>query len=137
MPDCFQPTGGIQAPDTADTRRVDEFSFLTKKIIAIVMNHDLEELGRMNLEHLSRLTRTSRSRLCHHFHRETGRCLAEYVRTSKMVRCALALLRNPGLRVHDVMEQAGFSCPDHFRRVFRSCFAMPPSSFRLVKGKKD
>lgn len=137
MPECFQPAESMNAPCAHYPSREPVFSLSTRKVIAIVMNSDLEDLGRMNLEHLSQLTRTSRTRLCQRFRRETGHCLAEYVRTSKMVRCALTLLRKPGLRVHDVMEQAGFSCPDHFRRVFRSCFTRPPSSFRLLNSKKN
>jgi len=137
MPYLFQPGGSENGSRAGAPHRTQSFSFLTRQVIAIVMNSDLEDLGRMNLEHLSQLTRTSRASLCHRFRRETGHCLAEYIRTSKMVRCALTLLRKPGLRVHDVMEQAGFSCPDHFRRVFRSCFNRPPSSFRLRKCKKN
>jgi len=109
-------------------------SALVQEVVRIVLDSDLTELGLMNLEHLSILTRTSRSRLCRRFREETGHCLADYIRVAKMVRSALTLLREPNLRVRDVMEQAGFSCPDHFRRVFRSCFCRPPSSFRLLNG---
>lgn len=130
---CFdQKNGELCRFSSEEGRPCAPCSPLTRIVIHKITHSPLKDLGRMNLAHFAREMDVSTVRLCRTFRRDTGHGLSRYVRTVKMVRCALMLLCRPDLRVRDVIEQAGFSCPDHFRRIFRSCFSRSPSDFRLA-----
>jgi AraC-like DNA-binding protein len=71
----------------------------------------------------------SRSHLCRIFKRVTGLPLKRFL-TRRRLRVARALLREPGLAIHQVASKVGYPDPSHFNRVFRRWEGQTPSLYR-------
>ena len=71
----------------------------------------------------------SRSHLCRIFKRVTGLSLKRFL-TRRRLQAAKALLRDPGMAIHEVASAVGYHDPSHFNRVFRQWEGQAPSLYR-------
>lgn len=71
----------------------------------------------------------SRSHLCRIFKRVTGLSLKRFL-TRRRLQAAKALLREPGVTIHQVASRVGYRDASHFDRVFRQWEGQTPSGYR-------
>ena len=71
----------------------------------------------------------SRSHLCRIFKRVTGLSLKRFL-TRRRLQAAKALLRDPGMAIHEVASAVGYHDPSHFNRVFHQWEGQAPSLYR-------
>jgi AraC-like DNA-binding protein len=71
----------------------------------------------------------SRWHLCRIFKRVTGLSLKRFL-TRRRLQAAKALLREPGVPIHEVASEAGYRDASHFDRVFRRWEGQTPSRYR-------
>jgi AraC-like DNA-binding protein len=70
--------------------------------------------------------------LCRLFRRYDNQTPYQYLLRLKM-NFAAECLRQPGVLVKQVAEEAGFADPFHFSRVFTSVFGLSPVAFRGLR----
>lgn len=94
---------------------------------------------RLSVEQIARHVAMSPSHFAHRFRAIARVTPMGYVKTIRMHRARVALLRNGG-RASEVAGEVGYSSTSHFTRDFKSYFGIPPSDFvrknRVDPGEK-
>jgi AraC-like DNA-binding protein len=85
------------------------------------------------LEEIALACRANAAYLCRLFRRYDHQSPYQYLLRLKMSHAA-ELLQQPGALVKQVADQAGFSDPFHFSRVFKSVLGLSPDAFRRLRG---
>ena len=97
----------------------------------------------INVDHLARAARLSRSRLCYLFKAETGLAPMQYVKQRRIEK-ARDLLETTSLSLKEIRSTVGLSDRSHFTRGFKETFGETPFEYRrrlqadmaLAKDKK-
>lgn len=88
---------------------------------------------RLSVEQIARHVGMSPSHFAHRFRAITRVTPMGYVKTIRMQRARVALLRNGG-RASEVAGEVGYASTSHFTRDFKSYFGVPPMDFVRKHG---
>ncbi len=121
-PACFLNPVSPPAPEEIPTQHLD----VVRRVLEYIERHDGEGTP---LAVIARRAGVSRSHLCRIFKRVTGLSLNRFL-TRRRLQAAKALLRQPGVTIHQVACRAGYPDASHFDRVFRRWEGQTPSRYR-------
>ena len=102
---------------------------LTETTVRTVVEMDLEEIGRITIDHLAARFGVDRTLLCKRFKREQGITLGLFIRKIKMVKCELYLCGHRDITVKQLSRISGFEDAEYFARIFKSHFGSLPSRY--------
>lgn len=90
----------------------------------------------INVDHLARAARLSRSRLCYLFKAETGLAPMQYVKRRRIEK-ARDLLETTSLSLKEIRATVGLSDRSHFTRGFKEIFGVTPLEYRRRSLPED
>jgi AraC-like DNA-binding protein len=105
---------------------LEKFSLVVRKVINFV-EFNLKEPLTLSL--LAKQFNIGSSNLSHHFTREMGMTLTEYV-TWKRLEYARFLLGRSGLYIHEIAEECGFEDINYFIRRFKRKYGKTPGEYQ-------
>jgi AraC-like DNA-binding protein len=108
-----------------------KFSLVVRKAINFV-EFNLKEPLTLNI--LARQFNIGSSNLSHHFTREMGMTLTEYV-TLKRLEYAKFLLGGSGMYIQEIAEQCGFEDANYFIRLFKREYGKTPGEYQKALRK--
>jgi two-component system response regulator YesN len=94
------------------------------------------EFSTLSVEDMAHKFGYSRRHLNRLFHEQFG-CSITSLRMEKRLMKALALLRDPELRIYDVAKQCGFSHLGLFHTSFKKRFAKSPGECRMAAAQPE
>jgi AraC-like DNA-binding protein len=103
-----------------------KFSLVVRKVINFV-EFNLKEPLTLSL--LAKQFNIGSSNLSHHFTREIGMTLTEYI-TRKRLEYARFLLGGSGLYIHEIAEECGFEDVNYFIRRFKQKYGRTPGEYQ-------
>lgn len=90
----------------------------------------------LTLSFLAELFHYSEPHLCTLIKQNTGYTFTELIKRLRLAD-AVDYLCNTNLKVSEIAELVGYNSADHFSRVFRSSYSMPPLEYRRQHRKSD
>lgn len=106
---------------------------MNPKIQRIVNQMKAELHLKRSLDDWARISRLSRSRMCHLFKAQMGISPAQYVKDLRL-ETARTLLETTSLSVKEIRAKVGLLDQSHFVRDFNSAYGVPPSQYRAQRS---
>jgi AraC-like DNA-binding protein len=103
---------------TGDERIMDAIRFIRKHLDEPI-----------SIQKLSRVACMSESNFHRVFKEETGSSPVEFINNER-IRRAAALLRQPGVKIKEVIHMCGFDSRSYFNRVFKQRYEMTPGAYQ-------
>lgn len=86
-----------------------------------------------SLDDWARISRLSRSRMCHLFKSQMGISPAQYLKELRL-ETARTLLETTALSVKEIRVRVGLQDQSHFVRDFNNAYGVPPSRYRAQRS---
>ncbi len=111
-----------EIPETTGRRK----EFIIEHIAEYMEDYYKEEI---TLDRLSRIACIDRYKLCRAFKERFGQNFKSYLNTIR-VKNAEEKLKNPDLSITDIALDSGYGSVDHFIRIFKAAYGVPPREYR-------
>ena len=102
---------------------------MNPKIRRIVDQMNSELHMKRSLNDWARISKLSRSRMCHLFKTQMGISPAQYLKGLRLETARL-LLETTSLSVKEIRARVGLQDQSHFGRDFSNAYGVPPSRYR-------
>lgn len=101
---------------------------------SLVLQYIQHNFQTLTLSSLAKLFHYSEPHLCTLIKQNTGYTFTELIRRLRLSD-AVNYLENTHLKINEIAEAVGYNSADHFSRVFRSAYKMPPLEYRKQNAK--
>lgn len=103
---------------------------IIKKIIKLINDTEINEIKNLSLKSISHKLKYHESYLSKIFKGETKILFSSYLRKKKLDTAANLILTNQSLKIGEIAEIVGYFKYDHFRKIFKKQFSVPPNEFK-------
>lgn len=111
------------------------------KVVKFIMKRPDEELAVLSVAKLADIFHIERTTLAREFKLHKKVPLAYYLSREKMIRAAFLLGGQLDFSINQIAERMGFSCCQHFNKVFEKFFGTEPYKYKeyqqIRSGVKD
>ncbi|MGE5340872.1 MAG: helix-turn-helix transcriptional regulator [Candidatus Omnitrophota bacterium] len=107
---------------------------LVDKVVAFIIDSELEDLGKLTIKGLAERFAVSHSHLSREFVAARNMKLREFVLRVKLLKCAMLMHQNNEISVKELSNKMGIENPEYFNKVFKEHFGDAPSRYMRTKN---